>query len=130
MSKLIRTFTAIPIELFRLNNGSSVRLRDRNVKPTGSYDLVTVGGKVKPKALDPKSYAGSAALVRFIGDWKADGYQPQMAPLYAQIQSPKIYSSTVSKAPMSLCTLFQQVCTAYRDSIESDQPFTRDSTSR
>lgn len=31
------------------------------MKPTGSYDLVTVGGKVKPKALDPKSYAGSSA---------------------------------------------------------------------
>ena len=61
MPKLIRTFTAIPKELFRLNNGSSVLLRDRNVKPTGSYDLVTVDGIVKPKALDPKSYAGSAA---------------------------------------------------------------------
>jgi len=65
MSKLIKTFTAIPKELFRLNNGTSVLLRDRNVKPTGSYDLVTVGGKVKPKALDPASYAGSTARCKF-----------------------------------------------------------------
>jgi len=50
----------MPKELFRLNNGRSILLRDRNIKPTGSYHLVTVGGKVKPKALDPKSYAGSA----------------------------------------------------------------------
>ena len=61
MSKLIQTFTVIPKELFRLNNGRSVLLRDRNVKPTGSYDVVTVGGKVKPKALNPTSYAGITA---------------------------------------------------------------------
>ena len=65
MSKLLKTFTAIPKELFRLNKGNSVLLRDRNVKTTGRYDLVTVGGKVKPKALDPQSYAGSAAQRMF-----------------------------------------------------------------
>ncbi|KAL9099500.1 MAG: hypothetical protein Q9163_005005 [Psora crenata] len=57
MSRLIKTFTAVPKELFRVNNGTSVTLRDRNIKKVGSYDLLTEGGKVKPKALDPKSYA-------------------------------------------------------------------------
>lgn len=61
MSKLIKIFTAFPKELFHVNNGSSVRLRDRNLKPTGSYDLVTVDGKVMSKALDLMSYAGSSA---------------------------------------------------------------------
>lgn len=60
MSRLIKTFTAIPKELFRLNNGSLIKLRDRAVKKVGSYDLLTEAGKVKPKALEPNSYAGEA----------------------------------------------------------------------
>ena len=41
-----------------LNNGPLLALRDRTVKKTGSYDLVTEAGKVKPKALDANTYAG------------------------------------------------------------------------
>lgn len=66
MSRLIKTFTAVPKELFRVNNGTSVTLRDRNVKKVGSYDLLTEGGKVKPKALDPKSYAGNTGYIDYV----------------------------------------------------------------
>ncbi|MCJ1249704.1 hypothetical protein MMC30_006930 [Trapelia coarctata] len=57
MSTYIGSFTVIPKELFRTNNGTSIVLRDRAMKPTGSYDLLTEAGKVKPKALDPATYA-------------------------------------------------------------------------
>jgi len=56
MSKFIKSFTTIPKDMFRVNNGSSVYLRDRAVKRTAKYDLLTEAGKVKPKALDPNSY--------------------------------------------------------------------------
>ncbi|KAL9106401.1 MAG: hypothetical protein Q9187_008565 [Circinaria calcarea] len=56
MSKYIKIFTVIPKELFRLNSGASIALRDRSVKRIGSYDLVTESGKVKPKALEPATY--------------------------------------------------------------------------
>ncbi|MCJ1463596.1 hypothetical protein MMC07_002204 [Pseudocyphellaria aurata] len=57
MSKYIQRFSVIPKDLFRVNNGPSITLRDRTVKKTGPYDLVTEAGKVKPKALDPNTYA-------------------------------------------------------------------------
>lgn len=63
MSKYIQRFNIIPKELFRLNNGPSIALRDRNVKKTGTYDLLTEAGKVKPKALDPNTYAGTYSTV-------------------------------------------------------------------
>lgn len=65
MSKYIQRFTVIPKELFRVNNGPSVALRDRSVKKMGSYDLMTEAGKVRPKALDPDTYAGWYPLKRY-----------------------------------------------------------------
>ena len=62
MSKYIQRFTVIPKELFRINNGPSVALRDRTVKKTGSYDLLTEAGKVKPRALNPNTYTGRCDL--------------------------------------------------------------------
>jgi hypothetical protein len=59
MSKFFKSFTVFPRDLFRVNNGLSIRLRDRAVKRAGSYDLLTEAGKVKPKALNPNSYTGS-----------------------------------------------------------------------
>jgi hypothetical protein len=57
MSKYINRFTTIPKELFRLNNGPAISLRDRTLKKTGSYDLLTEAGKVKPKAVtNPDTY--------------------------------------------------------------------------
>jgi hypothetical protein len=66
MSKFIRSFTVIPKELFRMNNGPLIRLRDRSVKKEGSFDLFTVAGKVQPKALDPATYSGSDARIIFL----------------------------------------------------------------
>ncbi|MCJ1364640.1 hypothetical protein MMC16_003754 [Acarospora aff. strigata] len=57
MAKFINTFKILPKELFRVNNGPSIRLRAWPTKPKGSYDLLTEAGKVKPKGLDSKSYA-------------------------------------------------------------------------
>lgn len=63
MSKYIRSFAVVPKELFRVNNGPSIHLRDRSLKKTGSYDLLTKARKVKSKALDPTTYSGSDAGV-------------------------------------------------------------------
>ncbi|KAL8921734.1 MAG: hypothetical protein Q9172_003851 [Xanthocarpia lactea] len=57
MPKPINVFKTLAKELFRVNNGPSIRLRASPNKPKGAYDLLTEGGKVKPKALDPNSYA-------------------------------------------------------------------------
>ncbi|KAL8909114.1 MAG: hypothetical protein Q9171_005180 [Xanthocarpia ochracea] len=58
MPKFINVFKTLPKELFRVNNGPSIRLRafPKKKKPTGAYDLLTEGGKVKPRGLDPNSY--------------------------------------------------------------------------
>jgi len=60
MSKYIKAFTTIPKELFRLNNGKTVRLRayPGPSKPQRSFDLLTEAGMVKPKALKPEIYDG------------------------------------------------------------------------
>ncbi|KAK4695070.1 hypothetical protein P7C71_g2606, partial [Lecanoromycetidae sp. Uapishka_2] len=55
-NRLIATFTTTPKELFRMNKGTSVALRAFPTKPKGKYDLLTVAGKVIPKALDPLTY--------------------------------------------------------------------------
>jgi hypothetical protein len=64
MSKYIKAFTAIPKELFRLNNGNTVRLRAHPGprKPQRSFDLLTEAGMVKPKALNPEIYDGKEYL--------------------------------------------------------------------
>lgn len=67
------TFTVIPKEFFRANNGLIVTLRDRAIKKTGSYNLLTEAGKVKPKALDPSTYTGrrkSNPILSFAGSKK------------------------------------------------------------
>lgn len=46
-----------------MNNGPVIRLRASATKPKGSYDLLTKAGKVKPKALDPNSYAGETLTI-------------------------------------------------------------------
>ncbi|EEQ31305.1 hypothetical protein McanMca71_004580 [Microsporum canis] len=59
MSGFIRAFTVFPKEMFRLNNGRSIRLRwfPGPIKPEKrSFDILTTEGKVLPKALDPQNY--------------------------------------------------------------------------
>lgn len=46
-----------------MNNGPLIRLRAFPTRPTGAYDLLTEGGKVKPRALDPNSYAGEMSMI-------------------------------------------------------------------
>lgn len=41
-----------------MNNGRYVALRERSARRSRSYDLLTEAGRVKPKALDPRSYQG------------------------------------------------------------------------
>ena len=57
-------------------------------------------------------------LVKFVHDLKTDGLQLQTVRLYAQIRPLRINSSTVSKAPMSLCTPFLRVCTRRLTGLE------------
>ena len=55
-SSFINSFKVIPKELFRVNNGRYIQLREWTVKRSRSYDLRTEAGNVKPKALNPMSY--------------------------------------------------------------------------
>lgn len=56
-SGLISVFKKFPKELFRVNNGLSVKLRPWTPKRR-IYDLVLENGIVQPKALKPSSYTG------------------------------------------------------------------------
>ena len=56
--KLISVFRVIPKELFHVNNGCRVVLREWTPKQTYTFDIFTENGKVKPKALDPETYKG------------------------------------------------------------------------
>ncbi|KAF1961563.1 hypothetical protein CC80DRAFT_401956 [Byssothecium circinans] len=53
---LINVFKTVPKELFRVNNGRAVRLREWSLQRQRSYDILTDAGKVSAKALDPKTY--------------------------------------------------------------------------
>lgn len=65
MSKFIRSFKVVPQELFRINNGSIVSLRDRSVKKKGKFDVDSKGGTLVPKGLDSESYEGFFRRVFF-----------------------------------------------------------------
>jgi hypothetical protein len=56
--KLISVFRVVPKELFRVNNGRRIALREWTPKRTYTFDIFTEHGKVKPKALDPETYEG------------------------------------------------------------------------
>ncbi|RDW70458.1 uncharacterized protein DSM5745_07969 [Aspergillus mulundensis] len=58
MATFIKSYSIIPKELFRINNGPAVRLRAHPgpQRPLGLFDLLTYRGKVKPKALSPTTY--------------------------------------------------------------------------
>ncbi|OJJ48718.1 hypothetical protein ASPZODRAFT_14844 [Penicilliopsis zonata CBS 506.65] len=57
-NRFIQSFTQVPKELFRLNNGPAVHLRAHPgpLRPAGLFDLLTTEGKVRPLALDPATY--------------------------------------------------------------------------
>ncbi|PGH05162.1 hypothetical protein GX51_03061 [Blastomyces parvus] len=58
-NRFLRSFNHFPSEIFRLNFGRVVRLRehmDPIAPPIGPFDLLTEGGKVKPRALNPATY--------------------------------------------------------------------------
>jgi hypothetical protein len=59
--KLISVFRVIPKELFRVNNGRRIALREWTPKRSRTFDIFTENGKVKPKALDPETYKGELA---------------------------------------------------------------------
>ncbi|KAL4786792.1 hypothetical protein BJX76DRAFT_354795 [Aspergillus varians] len=58
MPRFIKSYTTFPKEIFRINNGPTVRLRPAPSprRPKGLFDLFTYGGMVKPKALSPTIY--------------------------------------------------------------------------
>ncbi|KAF7621565.1 hypothetical protein F9C07_10581 [Aspergillus flavus] len=64
MAKYLGRFNSFPKELFRLNNGDIIRVRDRTVKKVGSFDVISEGGKLKPKALQPDYRAPNGASMR------------------------------------------------------------------
>ncbi|KAM4067046.1 hypothetical protein HRG_001052 [Hirsutella rhossiliensis] len=55
MSKLIKVLRTLPTNLFRVNNGPQVRLREWS-RQRRVFDICPANGLVKPLALDPKSY--------------------------------------------------------------------------
>ncbi|KAF1965911.1 hypothetical protein BU23DRAFT_603841 [Bimuria novae-zelandiae CBS 107.79] len=72
MSKFIRSFKVFPVELFRVNNGRAIRLREWAPQKT-SYDIITEDGRAKAKALNPATYAApNGASMRPNSEYKRD----------------------------------------------------------
>ncbi|ODH45117.1 hypothetical protein ACO22_00412 [Paracoccidioides brasiliensis] len=58
-NRFLKSFIKVPDEIFRVNFGLVVRLRehlDPSRPPPGPFDLLTEAGKAKPRALDPATY--------------------------------------------------------------------------
>lgn len=60
---LIAVYRVLPLELFRVNNGPIIRLRDKASVQTrpgqrAIYDIASYGGIVFPKALNAGTYRG------------------------------------------------------------------------
>ncbi|KAI0427788.1 hypothetical protein F5Y09DRAFT_22533 [Xylaria sp. FL1042] len=69
----IRSYKYIPIMLFRLNAGRSIKLREWSVKRRRSFDVLTDDGIVQPRALDPSTYSGpNGASMRPLGEKQED----------------------------------------------------------
>jgi len=60
-SGLIAIFRTIPKELFRVNNGRRITLREWSSE-RHVFDNITKDGRVKPKALQPSTYEGERAF--------------------------------------------------------------------
>ncbi|KAF1847281.1 uncharacterized protein K460DRAFT_425937 [Cucurbitaria berberidis CBS 394.84] len=56
MAKYIQALKAFPVELFRVNNGRMINLRQYTGQR--SFDIVTDGGMAKAKSLHPTTYEG------------------------------------------------------------------------
>ncbi|KAG8627751.1 hypothetical protein KVT40_003624 [Elsinoe batatas] len=58
LNRFINSFSAFPKQLFRMNNGAKIRLRaaEGPSRPKRSFDLLTLSGKVQPKATTPHTY--------------------------------------------------------------------------
>lgn len=57
-STLIKVFRVVPKELFRVNNGRAVKLREWSRQGERRYDILTESGTAKAKALNPATYTG------------------------------------------------------------------------
>lgn len=57
----IQSFKSIPETLFRVNAGRSIKLRDLALRKRHSYDVLSQGGMVQPKALSPATYKGACS---------------------------------------------------------------------
>ena len=63
-NQLIATYKVFPKELFRVNKGPDISLRAFPTRPKRKFDLLTINGMVKPKALNAQTYIGSSLLRR------------------------------------------------------------------
>ena len=109
-SKFVNSFKVMPKELFRVNNGRLIKLREWTVNCEGSFDLRTEAGKVKPKALSPTSYSGKPYLYHIrVEVCNRLQSQPRMVPRCVQIRTFSNDWCQASKEPKSSSMLLLQV---------------------
>ncbi|GJN70107.1 hypothetical protein PLICBS_004159 [Purpureocillium lilacinum] len=65
-ARMLDRFSYCPKTLFRLNNGTRIKLRDLAAKARSSYDVKSENGLVLPKALNPLTYSGEKTS-QFLG---------------------------------------------------------------
>ncbi|KAG9252688.1 uncharacterized protein F5Z01DRAFT_222722 [Emericellopsis atlantica] len=71
MSKFINSFKHVPLLLFRLNSGKSIKLREYSARRSRSFDVLSEAGTVKAKALTPSTYeAPNGASMRPLGEFQ------------------------------------------------------------
>lgn len=63
---VLGVYRRFPKELFRLNNGPQICLREYKLRRGNSFDvLANASGKIEPKALNPSTYACEGATYLF-----------------------------------------------------------------
>ncbi|KAJ0158846.1 hypothetical protein CTA2_10756 [Colletotrichum tanaceti] len=87
MSRFIDSFKCVPVLLFRVSSGKTVKLREFSLKRTKSFDVIPEKGMVKPKALEPSTYEGpNGASMRPLGKFQNElvqSYKGDKVVVYA-----------------------------------------------
>jgi len=62
---VVGVYRRFPKELFRLNNGPQIRLRECKLRRGGSFDvLADASGNIKPRALELNTYNLRVRVIR------------------------------------------------------------------
>ena len=109
---VVGVYRKFPKELFRINKGPQIRLREYKLRHGNSFDvLANASGNIEPKALDPSTYAGKYDITC--------SYYFVCSSAWAQLPTGRPCGPTVTRCALSpdssrllgsSCIPFREVC--------------------